>query len=345
MTASELLRARAERSSEQFGSASPPACEFGAPGDSVVPDFAASSVQLVLERLLRRGRDDVIVGMLSAIPSPKTRLSLFRFVAEASERVGGGEPGVPDERLFCLPLFIEFTHQVPATQLDAALARLVRCHRSAFPPNDGGGAPAEIDLVPNVFEVDDLADLPLSSVRRGATALAFRRCAALPPPHPFVRGNHPQHRSRMFLRYLVGLRRLSAGIDGGSRPGVERSIQNELARLKGTVRALSDGSFHDAIYTGLLMYQARRLTEVAEACALSATPSLASMTAGGTLFRPQIRVRFEEVEMNCAAEYLVRCRPFEDRDRACRRVAEILDRAGMRMTPELGLPVRVRSRL
>ncbi|HEU0202002.1 MAG TPA: hypothetical protein VFR86_16415 [Burkholderiaceae bacterium] len=175
----------------------------------------------------------------------------------------------------------------------------------------------------------------------GASRCCGRRCAGgcrqssgRSKPNCGAACDHPQYRSRCFLRYLVGLRLSPVAMGADSRRRIERAIQEELVTFQGTIRARFDGSFQHALYTGLWMHQARRLAEVADRVrCVPCGGRLCSVLPDGTRFRPLIRIRLCETPVTCT-DYVLRCRPLEDRDRACRRVAEILMSAGICVASE-----------
>lgn len=285
---------------------------------------AASPSLGVSDRWARRIRDEAdesILESLTTVP-PSERRSLFRRIVEEIEQVHGDGAGSGVWRLFCVPLVIAFEDSMPASQVDAALLPLLD-GRGRLPLNR---APTTVDdtiaFVATVFEADDLADLPLSVVRRGALDLLSLRFA-LPAKHPFVQRRRPQHRLRMFLRCLVGLRRLDVDRIAEQRQQIDGEIRSQLAELGGSVRVWCDGSFHDALYSGLWAYQARRLAVATSEAAGSYVE--ANVTAEGTDLRPTLRIRFSaRAGREPAVEYRLRCRPFEDCDRARRRVEVII---------------------
>ena len=299
-------------------------------------------------RLLHLRRDDAIAAAIDAMPTDAAARGLLRLAQEVSECVGDEWPTGPHARLYCVPLLFEFPEPLPATQLDAALLRVVRRGACDLFAPDRGAATDDVDFVPEFLEIGDLANLQFSTVLHGAIALHSGRHLALPSPHPFARGNHPQRRSQSFLRYLVGLRPMpSSGLQPGNRKRIAVAIQKEVAGLAGTVRACRDGHFHDAVYVGMWAHQARRLAQAAQARAQHAVDgaATAALYVDGTPLRPHIRIGFGQSGMRPSTDYLLRCRPLEDRDRACRRVARIIELAGLRVTAGAGSPGAVLLRL
>jgi hypothetical protein len=295
----------------------------------------------IFRRLLELRKDDAIAAVIDAAHSSAAARRLLRLAEEASECVDDGSIREPCARLFCVPLLVGFPEAMPATQLDAALCRLGRSGPWELHATDRGAAFDETAFVPDFLEAGDLVDLPLSSIRRGAIALLSGR-SSLPPPHPFVRGNRPQRRASVFLRYLVGLRRLSAVMQPGFPGRIEVALRQELASFDATAAVFYDGTFREAAYTGLWAYQGRRLAEVAADLARHAMPRgvRASAAGGGTRLRPVIRVCFEETAASGSTGYALRCRPFENRVRACRRVAGIMRAAGVRVTVQAVFPAQ-----
>lgn len=299
-------------------------------------------------RHLQLRKDEVVAAAIQAAPTESGARGLLHLAQQVSECVDGDVSLGDCARLCAVALLIEFAEPFPATQVDAAL-RCVAHERSQGLLDMERGVPfGALVSVPEFIELDDLADLPLSTILHGVTALHSVTCCALPPPHPFVRGNRAQRRSRSFLRYLVSLQPAQPLCDASRcRNRIAAAARQALADLGGTVRAPCEGPFHEVLFAAMWSHQARRLADVSQDYArhVGADGLRVAVEGGGTRMRPHIRVGFEPSGVSPATDYLLRCRPLEDRERACGRVARIIERAGLRVCTGPGSPGTVLLRL
>src|SRR5262245_19063445 len=152
--------------------------------------------------ILASGRDRVVDAAIAHAPSTNVAQAIRRAAETASERPlwsANGKEIRP--ALFVIPLLLEFPSDIPATQVDTAVAPvmyskdLARSLASCLPD------PANTALLTHVCELTQLSNLPLSVVRQGAIALAAESQGR---PHPFIAGEQPRTRSSLFLRYIVG---------------------------------------------------------------------------------------------------------------------------------------------
>jgi len=238
-----------------------------------------------------------------------------------------------------IPLLLEFPADIPATQVDIAVAPimysmdLARSLASCLPD------PANTTLLTHVCDLTQLSNLPLSVVRQGAIALAAESQGR---PHPLIAGDHPRTRSSLLLRYIVG-QQLTTTTEPLPRQAqfscadlcalIARTVRNALG-VSCDVAAFYGGGFHQPLYTAMWLYQTRRLrllaaSELAAAGCLNRVAALITQHGTPAMFRLEVRFCPDDIGHSAPRAYMLRSRPLEDPRRCSARVAETLRLTGM----------------
>src|SRR5262245_47542506 len=250
--------------------------------------------------ILASGRDRVVDAAIAHAPSTNVAQAIRRAAETASERPLGSAHGKEIRpALFVIPLLLEFPSDIPATQIDIAVAPvmysmdLARSLASCLPD------PANTTLLTHVCDLSQLSNLPLSVVRQGAIALVAESQGR---PHPFIAGEQPRTRSSLFLRYIVG-QQLTTTTEPLPRQAqfscadlcglIARTVHNTLG-VSCDVAAFYGGGFHQPLYTAMWLYQTRRLrliaaSEFAAAGRLNRVAALITQHGTPSTFRLEVR--------------------------------------------------------
>jgi hypothetical protein len=170
-----------------------------------------------------------------------------------------------DLALFTVPVISSFEVAVPESQFEVALQSVFGCRSCG----DTGGhlchSLLQRKLCPYAFAFDHLSELPTSPTSQDVASL-FNEFNRTLPYISYLNSTCRYKRSTTFLRYFVGAKGSFFGEDSGERAkpysalrlhlkaGIERQIGLECK-----VELLFKGSFLDSLYTGMWLYQCKRL--------------------------------------------------------------------------------------
>ena len=312
---------------------------------------AATRARVALARianeLLKRGADATIDQAIEAAPSCGIAQALQHAVEAASERVVIYRNGVSTERLlFAIPIITTFEQNVPETQFESALRGLNGLDNLANSMKDGKLHVEQMVLLPRLFRLNDLNALPLSIVReRGINLGTAARSSSNEWP-PSITREGGFKRSTAFLRFLVGQRQVpehegqGAGEDGLCER-LEDVTKQAIKRYLGLpcrVQAVYIGSFHEGLYSGMWLYQERRLDQLARAsCAQTRRKKSleARVATCGRRHRFEVWVGFfRGNEAIGGHAYRLSSRPSEDPSRCMSQITSRLEAAGVKTVPE-----------
>ena len=307
------------------------------------PDAAETRAALlrIANELLTNRSDATIEQAIEAAPSCRIAQTLQQAVEDASERVVIYRDGVRAElSLFAIPIITTFEENVPESQFESALDQLGGLKGLATKLKDGRLSP--MTLLPKLFRLDDLNMMPWSLVREvginfGAGAMNGRsEChLSMTPTWSFKR-------STSFLRFLVGQRLRFEHEDwiadeGGVCERLHNLTSVAVKRYLGLscrVRAFYTGSFYEAVYAGMWVYQETRLDQLARTtCAQTRRNKAleARIVAYGGRHRFEMWLGFFAGNQAVGAHaYRLRSRPSEDRGGCMSRIASRLEAAGIK---------------
>ena len=307
------------------------------------PDAAEATAAFagIANELMEKGADAAIEQAIAAAPSCGVAQTLRHAAEAASERVVIYRNGASTEMsLFAIPIIAAFEQNVPASQFEGALsgpsgskdlANIVGASRLEL---------AQVALIPKLFRLDELAATPLSVVRKAGISIGTAAASRASIELPFVKHKAGFKRSTAFLRYLVGQRPRSEHERWTTRGLCERlegltkqAIRRELG-VPCQVHAAYTGRFHEALYSGMWLYQEKRLDQIARASraqARSEDGMEAMVVAHGHRQRFEMRVGFfEGNEAIGGRAYRLRSRPSEDPSGCVSRVTRRLALAGIK---------------
>ena len=302
-------------------------------------DEAKKALGRAIRALVEEGRDDLIDTITRNIES-KDLAKTVRQIAEASaSRLRVVRNGIEMlVSLFVIPVIASFSDEIPGSQFDAVMRRLLTgtILKDAIDID-------ELDVrewlvVPELFELDDLKDLPLSAIRQGGLAIAA---------HVGGRGEHggfehhetSMRRATTFVRYIIGQR---AAFDEHTSPRRMECVQLEQATrimferqlgMSPKIEAFYDGEFFEGLYDGMWRYQDIRVGQVTEKarCDVGRRGALAAaLGIEGDELRHRIRLAFFNEKARCKGEgYRLSGRPGDRATKSVERVTERLVRAGV----------------
>ena len=311
------------------------------------PDAAEARAALarIANELLKNGSDITIDQAIEAAPSCAIAQILQRAVDAASERVVIHHKGVRAELLlFAIPIITTFEQNVPESQFESALSGHNGLKDLANSMKDGRLELAQMVLLPKLFRLGDLNAIPLSTLRERGISLGRAPVHPGSEWHPFVTQQGSFKRSAAFLRFVVGQRQLLepevwVARDRGLYERLQDLTSQAVMRYLGLpcrVRAFHMGSFHEGLYSGMWLYQEKRLDQLARAT-FAQTRRKKSLEARVVTYGR--RHRFEMwVEFFAGNEaigghaYRLSSRPSEDPRRCVSRVTSRLEAAGSRPT-------------
>ena len=309
------------------------------------PDAARPRATLarIANELLKKGADATIDQAIEAAPSRGIAQTLQHAVEAASERVVIYRNGVRAELLlFAIPIITTFEQKVPESQFESALSGLKGLKDLANSMKDGRLELAQMALLPKLFRLDDLSDMPLSILRERGINLGTAAMSRSSEWHPSITQEGSFKRSTAFLRFLVGQRQLLEHEDrvageGGSCERLQDLTTQIIRRYLGLpcrVQAIYMGSFHERLYSGMWLYQEKRLDQLARASRAQAQrkESLeARVMIHGREYRFEMRVGFfAGSEAIGGRAYRLRSRPSEDPHGCVSRISKRLAAAGVK---------------
>jgi hypothetical protein len=197
-------------------------------------------------------------------------------------------------------------------------------------------------LLPKLFRRDDLNAMPLSIVRERGINLGTAAMSRGSEWHPSITQNGSFKRSTAFLRFLVGQRQLLEHEDSvAGQNGLCEQLQDlttqaikRYLRLPCRVEAIYMDSFHDGLYSGMWLYQERRLDQLARAsCAQTGRAKIleARVVTYGRMHRFEMWVGFfAGNEAIGGHAYRLSSRPSEDPSGCVSRITSRLQAAGIK---------------
>jgi hypothetical protein len=302
---------------------------------------ARAALARIANELLKKGADATIDHAIEAAPSRGIAQTLRHAVEAASERVVIYQDGVRAELLlFAIPIITTFAQNVPESQFESALSGLYGLKDVSDSMKDGRLELAQLVLLPKLFRLDDLNAMPLSIVReRGINLGTMSRGSEW---HSSTTQNGSFKRSTAFLRFLVGQRQLLehevcvAGQDGlceRLQDLTSQAIKRYLG-LPCRVQAIYVDSFHDGLYSGMWLYQEKRLDQLARAsCAQTRRKKSlqARVVTYGRMHRFEMWVGFFAGNEAIGGHvYRLSSRPSEDLSGCVSRITSRLAAAGIK---------------
>jgi len=309
------------------------------------PDAARPRATLarIANELLKKGADATIDQAIEAAPSREIAQTLQHAVEAASERVVIYRNGVRAELLlFAIPIITTFEQNVPESQFESALSGLYGLKDLANGMKDGRLALAQTVLLPKLFRLDDLNAIPLSIVRERGINLGTAAVTGGSEWHPPITQKGSFKRSTAFLRFLVGQRQLlehedSVAGEGGLCERLQHLAMQAIKRYLGlpcSVQAICIGSFHEGLYSGMWLYQEKRLDQLARAsCAqMQRKKSLeARLVTYGCRHRFEMWIGFFAGNESIGGHaYRLSSRPNEDLSGCVSRITSRLEAAGVK---------------
>lgn len=328
------------------------------------PDAARPRATLarIANELLKKGADTTIDHAIEAAPSREIAQTLQHAVEAASERIVIYRNGERAELLlFAIPIITTFEQKVPESQFESALSGLKGLKDLANSMKDGRLELAQMALLPKLFRLDDLNAMPLSLVRERGINLGTAAMSRSSEWHPSITQDGSFKRSTAFLRFVVGQRQLLEHEDrvageSGSCERLQELTTQVIKRYLGLpcrVQAICMGSFHERLYSGMWLYQEKRLDQLARVSRAQAQrkQSLeARVVIHGRRYRFEMRVGFfAGSEAIGGHAYRLGSRPSEDPHGCVSRISKRLEAAGVKtkvvadfvpIEREFDLPVR-----
>ena len=309
------------------------------------PDTAEARLALasIANELLKKRADATIDQAIEAASSCRIAQTLQHAVEAASERVVIYRNGVRAELLlFAIPIITTFEENVPESQFESALSGLYGLKDLADSMEDGTLELAPVVLLPKLFRRDDLNAMPLSIVRERGINLGTAAMSRGSEWHPSITQNGSFKRSTAFLRFLVGQRQLLEHEDSvAGQNGLCEQLQDlttqaikRYLRLPCRVEAIYMDSFHDGLYSGMWLYQERRLDQLARAsCAQTGRAKIleARVVTYGRMHRFEMWVGFFAGNEAIGGHvYRLSSRPSEDPSGCVSRITSQLEAAGIK---------------
>jgi hypothetical protein len=328
-------------------------------------DEAKVALARIANEVLKKGADATIDQAIEAAPSRAIAQTLQHAVETASERVVIYRNGVRTELLlFAIPIITTFEQNVPESQFESALSGLYGLKDLADSIKDGRLELAQMVVLPKLFRLDDLNAMPLSIVRERGINLGTAAMSRGSEWHTYIPQNGSFKRSTAFLRFLVGQRQLlehedwAAGQDGPCerlRDLTTQAIKRYLG-LPCRVQAIYVDSFHDGLYSGMWLYQEKRLDQLARAsCAQTRRKKSlqARVVTYGRTHRFEMWVGFFAGNEAIGGHvYRLRSRPSEDLSGCVSRITSRLEAAGIKtnvlagfIPEEMGFGIQTGSKL
>lgn len=228
---------------------------------------------------------------------------------------------------------MEFDDRVPATQLESALAKIWKEFNITDSLTCDVIDSKAIQLLPKFFNFSDLATIPLSLIHRSAIASTDKSKEWLIGSHPFTVKSHIRRRGKIFLRYLVGHHIITKDKTENVNPErncvylkriIKNTVENHI-NLSCSVEANFGGRFYEPLYTGMWLYQMRRLEEILTDIFLdqaTCDPLKAIISVLGQRSDARLEIRFNDDTHSFCNErtYLLNLRPAEDHKRCITRV-------------------------
>ena len=297
----------------------------------------------IANELLKRRADATIDQAIEAAPSREIAQTLQHAVEAASERIVICRNEVRAELLlFAIPIITTFEQNVPESQFESALNGLSGLKDLATSMREGSFETAPIVLLPKLFRLDELNAMPLSIVRERGVNLGTAAASRASVWHPSITQKGSLKRSAAFLRFLVGQRQLLEHEDwvageGGLCERLQDLATQAIKRHLGLpcrVQAIYMDSFHDGLYSGMWLYQEKRLDQLARAsCAQTRRKKRlqATVVTYGRRYRFEVWVGFFAGNETIGGHaYRLSSRPSEDPSGCVSRITSRLEAAGVK---------------
>ena len=234
---------------------------------------AKATLARIANELLRTESDAIIDHAIRTAHTCRIAQTLRHAAESASERVEIFCSDVRAERLlFTIPILTAFEESIPESQFETALGRFKALvdlpegfanHR--FEPN-------RTVLLPTLFRFEELSAMPLSVVRTHATTFGTSSMRQGVPWHCSIAQESDFKRSPAFLRFAVGQRVIDHRRGLAVGPAFCRLLAEHVGKsvkryLKSTCRVKVNRPmpFHQGLYSGMWLYQAQRLNQLARA--------------------------------------------------------------------------------
>lgn len=257
-----------------------------------------------------------------------------RGIETDNERLVVVRHGLQTEiRAFAIPVLVEFTKDVPDSQLEGALTLLGQdhCQEAMI---DLGVERSQTTIIPRFFRLRELATIPIASMRRDMLSLAGDPCHGLTD----AISNAPLRRTRVFLRYLVGISVTRLGTRP-AEPQPPRACErfehqtmqalSKRMRSECHVKAYYTGAFYDPLYTGMWLYQNVRLGHIAAQSGNLDPQVSAAVVVDSRTALPSLKLVFDSP---WTPTYVLNVRPSENLKRAAVRVRDHLESLGLPST-------------
>lgn len=295
----------------------------------------------IANELLTNGSDATIEQAIEAAPSCRIAQILQQAVEAASERVLIYRDGVRAELLlFAIPIITTFEENVPESQFESAVDGLGGLKGLATNLKDS--RLSRMTLLPKLFRLDDLNMMPWSLVREVGINFGTGALNGRSECHPSITQMWSLKRSTSFLRFLVGQRQRfehddSIANEGGVCELLHNLTSTAIKRYLGLacrVRAFYTGSFYEALYAGMWVYQETRLDQLARATCAQTRSNRgleAKIVTYGRRHRFEMWLGFFAGNQAIGGHaYRLRSRPSEDRGGCVSRITSRLEAAGIK---------------
>ena len=306
-------------------------------------DEAKAALARIANEVLKKGADATIDQAIEAAPSRAIAQTLQHAVETASERVVIYRNGVRTELLlFAIPIITTFEQNVPESQFESALSGLYGLKDLADSMKDGR---LELAQIAAAAEAVQAGRPQRHAVVYRARAWDQFGTAAMNRGsewHPSITQNGSFKRSTAFLRFLVGQRQLLEHEDSVAGQGglcerlrdlTTQAIKRDLG-LPCRVQAIYVDSFHDGLYSGMWLYQEKRLDQLARAsCAQTRRKKSleARVVTYGRMHRFEMWVGFFAGNEAIGGHvYRLSSRPSEDPSGCVSRITSRLEAAGIK---------------
>jgi hypothetical protein len=227
-----------------------------------------------------------------------------------------------------IPVILSFDRVIPVSQLDAVW-------QDAAASRFIVGVPAEWVLFPQLYEFDQLKEIAPDKLKQALLRLVSDVNQELAVNSMRASGTK---RSTVFLRYLVGCRRIRAGRQDADLPGFCLRLQREIGQLfrqhlgpACIVESLEVGLFVEALYVGLWRYQMKRLVGLCQHAVTEWKRDVYAkvQTVGDDQLELRVGIFYGDRLID-GHDYLLRTRPGESQRRCLKRVREKIEESGVK---------------
>lgn len=307
------------------------------------PDDVRAEATLVriATQLLDTGSDTTIDHAIHSAHACSIAQTLRHAAEAASERLEIHRSDVDAELvLFAIPVLTTFEEDVPESQFETALGGITM---SEEPPEvfvDQRLDFGRTMLAPTLLRLEELGAMPLSVVRAHATAIGKSPISQRTAWHLSIMPQGGLKRSPAFLRFVVGARLMERRDRLEDEPRLRERLEDRIARafkryLRSPCRVQVSrlSPFHEGLYSGMWLYQAKRLDQLTRASGAQARGKQmpeAHLLIHGPKYRFEMVLSFfVERDGVDGRAYRLRSRPAEDRQACVARIGRLLEAAGI----------------